>query len=153
MFVWFSITSLCHSVTSHLLPSCYPRNRTMIFCNTIDSARAVEYALNDGMKAKEIYTPDNDSVSGGFKDSFSSHTVHAISYHGEMNSRERETNLNRFRTGENQYLVCTDIAARGIDIPEIDHVILFDFPLNPIDYIHRYCCFYTFYMCVILQTL
>lgn len=35
-------------------------------------------------------------------------------------------------------MVCTDIAARGLDIPEIDHVIMFDFPLNPVDYIHRY---------------
>jgi len=34
-------------------------------------------------------------------------------------------------------MVCTDIAARGLDIPEIDHVVLFDFPLNPIDYLHR----------------
>jgi len=34
-------------------------------------------------------------------------------------------------------LVCTDIAARGLDVPEVDHVIMFDFPLNPIDYLHR----------------
>ena len=34
-------------------------------------------------------------------------------------------------------MVCTDIAARGLDIPEIGHIILFDFPMNPIDYIHR----------------
>lgn len=33
--------------------------------------------------------------------------------------------------------MCTDLAARGLDIPEIDHVIMFDFPLNPVDYIHR----------------
>lgn len=59
------------------------------------------------------------------------------SYHGDLNSKERETGLDRFRSGERQYLVCTDIAARGIDIPEVDHVIMFDFPLNPIDYLHR----------------
>lgn len=39
--------------------------------------------------------------------------------------------------GELQYLVCTDIAARGLDIPETGHVVMFDFPLNPIDYLHR----------------
>lgn len=59
------------------------------------------------------------------------------SYHGDLNSKERETGLDRFRSGERQYLVCTDIAARGIDIPEVDHVIMFDFPMNPIDYLHR----------------
>jgi superfamily II DNA/RNA helicase len=39
--------------------------------------------------------------------------------------------------GDADLLVGTDIAARGLDIPEIEHVIIFDFPLNPIDYIHR----------------
>lgn len=34
-------------------------------------------------------------------------------------------------------LVATDIAARGLDVPEVDHVVMFDFPLNPIDYLHR----------------
>ena len=59
------------------------------------------------------------------------------SYHGDLNSKEREQGLDRFRSGERQYLVCTDIAARGIDIPEVDHVIMFDFPMNPVDYLHR----------------
>lgn len=39
--------------------------------------------------------------------------------------------------GTEQYMVCTDIAARGLDIPEIAHIVMFDFPLNPIDYLHR----------------
>ena len=34
-------------------------------------------------------------------------------------------------------MICTDIAQRGLDIPDVNHVILFDFPLNPIDYLHR----------------
>jgi superfamily II DNA/RNA helicase len=34
-------------------------------------------------------------------------------------------------------MICTDIAARGLDVPEVDHVVMFDFPLNPIDYLHR----------------
>lgn len=87
--------------------------RTMIFCNTIDSCRAVEYAINE--------------ESG----------IDSSCYHGDLNSKERENNLDKFRSGETSYLVCTDIAARGLDIPDIDHVIMFDFPLNPVDYIHR----------------
>lgn len=34
-------------------------------------------------------------------------------------------------------MVCSDIAARGLDIPETGHVVMFDFPLNPVDYLHR----------------
>ncbi len=34
-------------------------------------------------------------------------------------------------------MVCSDIAARGLDIPETAHVVMFDFPLNPVDYLHR----------------
>jgi ATP-dependent RNA helicase RhlE len=45
--------------------------------------------------------------------------VESLSYHGDLNSKERESNLEQFREGKLQYLVCTDIAARGIDIPEV----------------------------------
>jgi superfamily II DNA/RNA helicase len=86
--------------------------QTMIFCNSVNSSRAVQYALNEN-------------------------GIEATSYHGELNSRERTANIQDFRDGVQQYLVCTDLAARGLDIPEIDHVIIFDFPLNPIDYLHR----------------
>jgi superfamily II DNA/RNA helicase len=34
-------------------------------------------------------------------------------------------------------MVCSDIAARGIDITGVGHIVMFDFPLNPIDYLHR----------------
>ena len=87
--------------------------RTLVFCNTVQSCRAVEYAINDHPQ------------------------FHAVNYHGDMPSIERQGNLEKFRQGEVKILVGTDIAARGLDIPEIDHVILFDFPMNPIDYIHR----------------
>ena len=100
-------------VLNNIIEQYRTRNiRTLIFCNTIESCRAVEYALNEN-------------------------EVPALAYHGELRGTEREDNLDHFRSGDCQYLVCTDIAARGIDIPAIEHVILFDFPLNPVDYIHR----------------
>ena len=60
----------------------------------------------------------------------------------------RQNNLKRFRQGasgeltedgesEPNFLVCTDLAARGLDIPQVDHVVMFDFPLNAMDYLHR----------------
>lgn len=54
-----------------------------------------------------------------------------------MNSKAREASLQMFRDGQVRFLVCTDIASRGLDIPDVKHVIMFDFPRNPIDYLHR----------------
>jgi superfamily II DNA/RNA helicase len=42
-----------------------------------------------------------------------------LSYHGELHSQTRDDNLNAFRSGNVSYLVCSDIASRGIDIPEV----------------------------------
>ncbi|CAN0496389.1 unnamed protein product, partial [Ectocarpus sp. 12 AP-2014] len=86
--------------------------RTLVFCNTVKSCRAAEFGL------REV-------------------DLKALSYHGEVPSDERSSNLERFKAGQAKYLVCTDIASRGLDMPDVDHVVMFDFPLNPIDYLHR----------------
>eukprot|EP00522_Entomoneis_paludosa_P016647 CAMPEP_0172453874 /NCGR_PEP_ID=MMETSP1065-20121228/11029_1 /TAXON_ID=265537 /ORGANISM="Amphiprora paludosa, Strain CCMP125" /LENGTH=739 /DNA_ID=CAMNT_0013206111 /DNA_START=110 /DNA_END=2329 /DNA_ORIENTATION=+ len=168
---------------------------TMIFCNTANSCRAVQYALGEA-------------------------GINSLAYHGDLNSIARTENLRRFRIAgggtafskskltkkqrermlaeqeqeeaeqnqgddeeqdlgetkqeedslvipefesdqeweeavankfndamqgmdeskEHSYpkiLVCTDLAARGLDVPQVDHVIMFDFPLNAMDYLHR----------------
>ncbi len=57
--------------------------------------------------------------------------------HGDRSQGQRLQALERFRQGRSQVLVATDIAARGIDIKDISHVINFDVPQTPEDYIHR----------------
>jgi len=61
-----------------------------------------------------------------------------VNYHGGVPAEERVENLNKFKSddGDCPTLVCTDLAARGLDLA-VDHVIMFDFPLTPIDYLHR----------------
>lgn len=85
---------------------------TLVFCNTVSSCRAAEHALAEA-------------------------GLESLCYHGELNSSARAENLVKFRSGSIPILVCTDIAARGLDVPEVDHVVMFDFPLNPLDYLHR----------------
>lgn len=96
---------------------------TMVFCNTAQSVRAVQYALAEAR-------------------------IESLSYHGELNSQARQDNLKQFRSAgtskaedsseeQARVLVCTDLAARGLDVPEVDHVVMFDFPLNALDYLHR----------------
>lgn len=61
----------------------------------------------------------------------------AIAIHGELQQRKRDRILRHFRDEELRILVATDIAARGLDIPHIQHVINYDLPQCPEDYIHR----------------
>jgi superfamily II DNA/RNA helicase len=61
----------------------------------------------------------------------------AAALHGDMNQRQRTRTIKRLRTGEIRVLVATDVAARGIDILTISHVINFDLPMSAEDYVHR----------------
>ena len=64
-----------------------------------------------------------------------SHAVAVL--HSNRTQREREQALNGFRNGRYEVMVATDIAARGIDVEQISHVINFDVPHHPEDYVHR----------------
>lgn len=57
--------------------------------------------------------------------------------HGDMNQRQRTRTIDKMRSGHIHVLVATDVAARGIDITSLSHVINFDLPHNPEDFIHR----------------
>ena len=63
------------------------------------------------------------------------HAADAI--HGDLNQRQRDRVIREFRNNKCRILVATDIAARGLDIPHIMHVINYDLPQCPEDYIHR----------------
>jgi superfamily II DNA/RNA helicase len=57
--------------------------------------------------------------------------------HGDMSQPMRMQTLEQFRAGEIRLLVCSDVAARGLDIPEVSHVFNYDVPTHPEDYVHR----------------
>lgn len=57
--------------------------------------------------------------------------------HGDMDQSARMAALDQFRKGELPLLVASDVAARGLDIPEVSHVFNFDVPHHPDDYVHR----------------
>lgn len=63
------------------------------------------------------------------------HSAEAI--HGDLRQRRREAVIRSFRKGDSRIMVATDIAARGLDIPHIKHVINYDLPQCAEDYIHR----------------
>lgn len=57
--------------------------------------------------------------------------------HGELDQKERLRTIDDFRDGRFHYLICTDVAARGIDFDNITHVIHYDFPTGKETYVHR----------------
>ena len=65
------------------------------------------------------------------------HNVAAAALHGDMTQRDRERALERFRSGKVKTLVATDVAARGLDLVDITHVINFDPPEDDKGYVHR----------------
>jgi superfamily II DNA/RNA helicase len=84
----------------------------IIFCNFRDSINAVSEFL-------ELHTISHTCFSGG------------------MEQKERERALIKFRNGSSQVLLATDLAARGIDIPEMKFIIHYELPIHQEEFIHR----------------
>jgi ATP-dependent RNA helicase RhlE len=66
-----------------------------------------------------------------------SHDLHAVAMHGNKTQSQRQKALARFESGHVDTLVATDVAARGIDVPDVTHVINFDAPEDRDTYVHR----------------
>eukprot|EP01035_Chromulina_nebulosa_P021504 gene21504-27847_t len=135
-----------------LLKPKYKSMKTLVFCNTVASCRAVLYKLEEhtpGCTTKELTTNDSsiqstnilsNNLSNKATNKPTNQLDQILSYHGSLNSIQRKEQLDIFRgieKGKGGVMVCTDIAARGLDISNVEHVILFDFPLNPVDFLHR----------------
>jgi superfamily II DNA/RNA helicase len=65
------------------------------------------------------------------------HGFKAAPLHGDMSQPERMAALDSFRKGEVSLLIASDVAARGLDIPDVSHVFNFDVPFHADDYVHR----------------
>jgi superfamily II DNA/RNA helicase len=65
------------------------------------------------------------------------HGFDAGALHGDMDQKSRTETLDKFRQGKLKFLIASDVAARGLDIPAVSHVFNFDVPTHAEDYIHR----------------
>lgn len=70
-------------------------------------------------------------------DRLQTHGLSAMPIHGDLSQNQREHAMRNFRTGHVELLVATDVAARGIDVPAVSHVINYDVPMDPLTYFHR----------------
>lgn len=95
-----------------------PSRQTIVFCNTVSGCASIAYQFCER-----------------FSQSKASRQVGVM--HKEMPTEERQQVLRDFARGTLKIVICTDIAQRGLDLPNVGHVVNFDFPLNSIDYLHR----------------
>jgi len=93
-------------------------------------------AEDEGLKNAIIFCNRKKDVSELFR-SLVKHEFDAGALHGDMDQRARTTMLANFKDGKLKLLVASDVAARGLDIPDVSHVFNFDVPIHSEDYVHR----------------
>ncbi|RHY25251.1 hypothetical protein DYB32_008429, partial [Aphanomyces invadans] len=90
----------------------WSKGKTIVFCNSTASCRSTDHMLQE-------------------------HGYPSTSLHGDIPPVLRKKNFEQFVSNDASVLVCTDLAARGLDLAHVDHVINFDFPKSSVDYLHR----------------
>src|SRR5688572_19252677 len=90
----------------------------------------------DNIKNAIIFANRKTTV-GIIETSLKRHGFNASALHGDMDQRARLKTLEAFRGGEITFLIASDVAARGLDIPDVSHIFNFDVPVHPEDYVHR----------------
>lgn len=116
-----------------------PRAKVIVFfltCACVEYFRRLplESILSHVMSDMGVTQPNDDDESAEV-DKFP--TRKFFSLHGKMNQKRRERGLSTFAASDGGILLCTDVAARGIDIADVDWIVQFDIPQDPDAYIHR----------------
>lgn len=86
--------------------------KTIVFCHTVNSLLELQHFCED-------------------------QGVKVVTLHSQLNKKMRRVNYERFRDSEENILLSTDLGARGLDFPNLERVINYDFPLSTTDYLQR----------------
>jgi superfamily II DNA/RNA helicase len=105
-----------------------PHDKRATLRNLIRQAVDLKNAIVFCNRKRDVATLHRSLVRHGFA---------TVALHGDMEQSARMAALDQFRRGESPLLVASDVAARGLDIPEVSHVFNFDVPHHPDDYVHR----------------
>lgn len=106
-----------------------PKNKRLILRNIISQEMAE-------MKNGIIFCNRKKDVDIVAK-SLNKHGIDAAPIHGDLQQNVRTATLDKFRAGDLKILVASDVAARGLDVPDVSHVFNFDVPSHSEDYVHR----------------
>ena len=122
------------SVNSSSAPSV---DQKVIFCKKEDKFQLLRSLLKTEERDMVIVFTKTKESADRVKDYLRQHRLASAVIHGDKSQVERERALALFKTESIKILIATDIAARGLDIPGIGHVINFELPLDPETYVHR----------------
>ncbi len=96
----------------------------------------IDLISNLGNQNGIIFCNFKDSIQR-VSDFLSNHQISHGTFHGDMEQQDRERSLIKFRNGTHQILLATDLAARGIDVPELSYIIHFQLPNRESEFTHR----------------
>jgi superfamily II DNA/RNA helicase len=105
--------------------------------NMAHKHRLLEHLLTDPTVDQAVVFASTQVESEKIADTLRANGYEATALHGAMPQAVRMRRLESLRKGHTKILVATDVAARGIDVPRISHVINFGLPMKPEDYTHR----------------
>ena len=111
--------------------------QSVYFVDKANKRRLLTYLLRDGgISSALVFTRTKHGADRVVKD-LERDGIHAMAIHGNKSQNARQAALRGLKDGSLKILVATDIAARGIDVDELSHVINYDLPNIPETYVHR----------------
>ncbi|MEN7536028.1 DEAD/DEAH box helicase [Aurantiacibacter flavus] len=104
---------------------------------TREKRETLRWLLRNDLVETAIIFANRKTTVREVNKSLQSHGFASGEIHGDMDQSSRIAELNRFKSGEINILVASDVAARGLDVKGVSHVFNFDTPWHPDDYVHR----------------
>ena len=109
----------------------------LVICDEMDKRESLRHLIRlEDVKNAFIFCNRKRDVDILYR-SLTKHGFDAVQLHGDMAQSARTETLDKFRKSEVRLMVCSDVAARGIDISNVSHVFNFDTPHHSEDYVHR----------------
>ena len=109
----------------------------IIKCNNKNKLNTLENILSNIETKNIVIFCNRKKDIGSLYTDLKRRNISSIIFHGDLLQSKRQEALNEFKNSNNKILIASDVAGRGIDIENISHVINFDVPINPEDYVHR----------------
>lgn len=109
----------------------------VLACKASDKEAVLDFIMDEGDVAKAIIFCRTKVMADKLTFDLKKKGLKIEALHGDHRQTTREKVLRKFRSGTIKFLAATDVAARGIDVRDITHVINYDMPLEPDGYVHR----------------